>query len=148
MTSSLRQFCRHIQKYTFFSAIQYSVQETASGKCTWSVGGLFRNCLWWSSFYRLVNLHSFLQPLALEHLSPKWVICPLFPQTEQLPKLLCSRHIRNRLRVYLLLNSESQLGKSKEFSNQGLNVKGNLNAIFFFLSSKNNKKQTGSAWNY
>ena len=29
----------------------HSVQETASGKATWSVGGLFRNCLWWSSFY-------------------------------------------------------------------------------------------------
>ena len=27
MTSSLRQFCRHIQKYTFFSAIQYIVSK-------------------------------------------------------------------------------------------------------------------------
>ena len=41
------------------------------------------------------------------HLSPKWVICPPFPQAEQLPKLLSSRHIRNSLSVDLFLNSET-----------------------------------------
>ena len=55
----------------------------------------------------IVNLHDFLQPLALpghsfpqvSHLSPS-------PQAEQLPKLLSSRHVRNSLSVYLFLNSE------------------------------------------
>ena len=70
------------------------------------------------------------------HLSPKGVICHPFPQAEQLPNLFSSRHIRNSLTVSLFLNSEPQLGKSKEFKNQGLKVNRNLNAIFFFGHQK------------
>ena len=49
-----------------------------------------------SSLMKLIR-HTFL---------PKWVVCPPFPQAEQLPKLFSSRHIRNSLSVYLFLNSE------------------------------------------
>ena len=80
-------------------------------------------------------------------ISPSESIWPPFPQAEQLPKLLLSRHIKNSLSEYLFLNSEPYLGKSEEFNNQGLKVNRNLNAILFFLS-KSNKKQTSSAWNY
>ena len=56
----------------------------------------------------IVNLHSFLQPLALSRhtFPPSESFVPHPPQAEQLPKLLYSRHIRNSLSVYLLLNSE------------------------------------------
>ena len=77
------------------------------------------------------------------HLSPKCVICLPFPQAELLPKLLQTH--RKQLSVYLFLNSQPQLGKSKEFNNQDLKVNINLNAILCFLSSKNSKKQTTSA---
>ena len=70
----------------------------------------------------IVNLHNFLQSLAR--------------QAEQLPKLLSSRHIRNSLSVYLFVNSEPQLGKSKEFNNQGLKVNRNFKCYILFLPSK------------
>ena len=81
----------------------------------------------------IVNLHSFLGPLALpQHtFPPSEPFVPPSPQGEQLPKHLSSRHIRNSLSVYLFLNSQPQLGKSKEFNNQGLKIE-ILNVIFLF----------------
>ena len=45
--------------------------------------------------------------------------------------------------MYLFLNSEPKLGKSKEFNNQGLKVNrnSNLNVIFFFCHQKNIKNR-------
>ena len=43
-------------------------------------------------------------------------------QAEQLPELSPSRHINNSFSVYHFLDSESQLGKSKELNNQAMKV--------------------------
>ena len=45
-----------------------------------------------------------------------------FSQAEQLPELSPSRHINNSFSVYHFLDSESQLGKSKELNNQAMKV--------------------------
>ena len=50
-----------------------------------------------------------------------------------------SRHIDNNLSVYLFLEFEQQLGKSKEFNNQGMNENRAFRS-YFFLSPKNNEK--------
>ena len=63
------------------------------------------------------------------------------PQTEQLPKFLSSRHMRNSLSVYLFLNSEPQPGKSKESNNQGLKVNRDIKCYILFFPSKNNKNR-------
>ena len=56
------------------------------------------------------------------------------------------RHIKNSLSVYLFLDSEPQLGKSKESNNQGmkLQVKRAFKSYSFLLI----KIQTDSAWNW
>ena len=97
--------------------------------------------------HSIVNLHNFLQSLALSRhtFPPSEPFVPHPLQAEQLPKLLSSRKIRNSLSVYFFLNSEPQLGKSKEFNNQGLKVNRNFKCYILFLPSKNNKKQTSSA---
>ena len=92
----------------------YSVQETAIEKCTWSVGGLFRNFLWWSSFY---SFHSFLQAQAL-------------------PRVYLFNSI-----LSAILSSEPYPGKSREFNNQGWKVNRNLNAIFSFCHQKTIKNR-------
>ena len=103
MASSLRQVLQTYSEIQFFcSAIQYiKGPKTASGKCTWSIDRLFRNCLWWSSYYSwLAEFPPIPSPPQVHH-SPKWVICSLLSQTEELPKLLSSRHIRKSLSLYL-----------------------------------------------
>ena len=58
-----------------------------------------------------------------------------FSQAEQLPKLSPSRH--NSLSMYLFLDSEPWLGKSKELNNQGMKIHSKeLYKSFFFVTQK------------
>ena len=129
----------------FCSAIQYIVSKKQPLGIALQVSADSSEIVFDESHF-MVKLHSFLQPLLLPRYTfpPSEAFVPHSPQVEQFPKLLTSRHIRNSL-VYLSLDSESQLDKSKEFNNQGLKVNRNLNTIFFFCHQKNNKKQTSSA---
>ena len=62
------------------------------------------------------------------------------------PPLLApfSRHIDNNLSVYLFLEFEQQLGKSKEFNNQGMNENRAFRSYFFY-HQKTMKKLTAFA---
>ena len=64
-------------------------------------------------------------------------------QAHQLPKHLSFRHINNIPSIYLFLDSEQQLGKSKEFNNQGMKVQ--VKRAFKRYSFLSQKKETGSA---
>ena len=142
MASSLRQFCRHIQKHAFF-VVRFNIQYPRNSP--WEV---HMKCRWTLQKFSLMKL--ILQLICIvsfnSQSSPGTPFsqvsrCPTFPQAGQLPKLLSSRHIRNSLSVYIFLNSELQLGKSKEFNNQELKVNRNLNAIFFFCHQKTIKNR-------
>ena len=54
--------------------------------------------------------------------------------------MLLPRHIDNSRSMYLFLKFYPYLSKSAEFNNQEL--------LEFFLLPKNNKKQSGFAWNF
>ena len=55
------------------------------------------------------------------------------------------RHINNSLNVYLFLDSELQLGKSKEFNNECMKVQVKRAFKSYFLSPKSNNKNITKA---
>ena len=144
MASSLRQVLQTYSEICIFCrAIQYILSKKEP---VWSAHELLAESLGTAfddETHFTVNLHNFLQLLALARnpFSPKWAISPRSPQVEQLPKLLSSRHIRSSFSVYLFLNSEPQVGKSKEFNNQGLIVSRNFKYYIVFLPSKTIKNR-------
>ena len=95
----------------FCTAIQYIVSKKQPVESVHEVSADSSETVFDEAHF-IVNLQSFLQLLSLpRHTFPqsestKWVICPPFPQAEQLLNLFSSRHIRNSLSVYLFLNSE------------------------------------------
>ena len=152
MARPLRQVLQtYSEIYIFCSVIQYIMQYIKQ-HIKQPVGGaheLLTESLEtaFDEAHFTVNLYNFLQSLALPRHTcpPSEPFVPHSPRQNNTPNLLSSRHIRNSLSVYLFLNSEPQLGKSKEFNNQGLKVNRNFKCYILFLPSKNNKKQKSSA---
>ena len=71
-----------------------------------------------------------------------FLLSPRLPGKSLVPTSSSSRLISNYICVYLFLNSEPQLGKSKEFNNQGMKVQVNKDfKTYYFLSPKKEKKQ-------
>ena len=64
------------------------------------------------------------------------------PQVKQLSKLPPSRHTKNSRSLYLYLDFELKLGKSKEFDNQGMKaqVKRAFKSYSIFITKKSSKK--------
>ena len=108
MAGSLRQVLQTYSEICLFcSAIQYIVSKKQL------VGSVHKELaesskIVFDEAHFIVNLHSFLQSLALSRhtFPPSKSFAPPIPQAEQLPKQLSSRLIRNSLSVYLLLNFE------------------------------------------
>ena len=107
MTGSLRQVLLAYSEICLFcSAIQYIVSKKQPVGSAHEVLAESSETVIDEAHF-IVNMHSFLQPLALSrHTFPPSELSPIPPQAEQLPKLLSSRHIRNSLSAYLLFNSE------------------------------------------
>ena len=107
MAGSLRQVLQIYSEICLFcSAIQYIVSKKQPVASTHEVLAESSETVFDEAHF-IVNLHSFLQLLALSrHTFPPSESFVPIPQAEQLPKLLSSRHIRNSLSVYHLLNSE------------------------------------------
>ena len=108
MASSLRQVLQTYSEICIFcSAIQYIVSKKQPVGSAHEVLAESLETVFDDEAHFIVNLHNFLQPLALpRHPFPQMSHFSPISQTEQLPKLLSSRHIRNSLSVYLFLNSE------------------------------------------
>ena len=98
MPGSLRQVWQTYSEICLFcSAIQYIVSKKQPVGSAHEVLAESSKTVFDEAHF-IVNLHSFFQPQSESFIS--------LPQAEQLPKLLSSRHIRNSVIVYLLLNSE------------------------------------------
>ena len=98
----------------------------------------------WSTFhiqnhwYRLTSDNNFLQSTS-QFLLGK----------QENPGPIVSRHISKSLNIYLFLDFELELGKSKELNNKRMRVRVKRAFKSYFLSPKNVlKSQTGSGWNY
>ena len=130
MASSFREVLETYSEICIF-VLQFNIQCPRNSQ--WEVLAEFVETFFDDKAHVIVNFHNFFQPLALlrHPLTPKLAISLPSPQTEQLPKFLSSRHIRNSLSVYLFLDSESQLGKSK-----GLIISRNFEYYILFVPSK------------
>ena len=109
MASSFRQVLQTYSEICIFcSVIQYIVPKKQPVGSAHEVLAESLETVFDDEAHFIVNLHNFLQPLALPRhtFPPSEPFVPHPPQAEQLPKLLSSRHIRNSLSVYLFLNSE------------------------------------------
>ena len=148
MAGSLRQVLQSYSEICIFLSCDSicSVSETVSGICTRSVVRIFGSCFDEAHF--LVNLHSFLQTVALTRqtvlLSESFVRhLPCLPGRTSSKSHLLQTH-SNSLSVYIFLNSQPQPGKSKEFNNQGLEVNRNFKGYFlFFYHQKTIKNRQG-----
>ena len=88
----------------------------------------------WSKFQIQILWYSFTRDdilLLTLFQSPSWKI---FPER--------SRHMNNSLGVYLFLNSELKLGKSKIFNTQRMKVQVKRVFVFFLTKNKQTNKQT------
>ena len=65
----------------------------------------------------------------------------IFPPAEELSTTFPCRYTRNSIGVYFFRYSKAQVGKSKEFNNQGINKQVNRSfKSYSFFVTKNNKK--------
>ena len=107
MDSSLRQVFQTCSEICIFcSAIQYIVSQKQPLESAREVLVELSETVFDETHF-IVNLHSFLQPLAHpRHIFPQVSSLSSILRAKQLPKLLFSRHIRNSFHVYLFLNSQ------------------------------------------
>ena len=110
MGSSFRQVLQTYSEICIFcSAIQYIVSKKQRVGIAYGVLAESLETVFDDEAYFIVNLHNYLQPLALPRHSfyrNDEPFLPHPPEAEKIPKLLSSKHIRNIFSVYLFLNSK------------------------------------------
>ena len=107
----------------------------------------------WQSLWKLSLMKFILQLICIISSNPQPSLDTPFSQVSHLTPIPLVRttsktSLLQTHQKHLFLNSEPQVDKSKEFHNQGLKVNRNFRCYILILPSKNNKKQTSSAWNY